>query len=226
MKNTYYLNACFIYSLLISFFISACSSDDQNRQTIIEDKSNFSSVFDEDRNFRVFLPPDYYNSSDKVYPIIYFFHGYGGRFNGPAEGEPSRSAEARYYDKFSGNWERCAPDSMDNIAEFVRTHDVIVAKWDGFVKEQYPRPYDIGPVKQDIQFVFYFKEFLEHVENNYRTLGTREGRAVSGLSMGGFMSMNVAGKFPSLVSSASFSVPLLLLPLVLSNFKYIPNLST
>ena len=115
---------------------------------------------------------------------------------------------------------------MDNIAEFVRTHDVIVAKWDGFVKEQYPRPYDIGPVKQDIQFVFYFKEFLEHVENNYRTLGTREGRAVSGLSMGGFMSMNVAGKFPSLVSSASFSVPLLLLPLVLSNFKYIPNLST
>jgi predicted alpha/beta superfamily hydrolase len=207
MKIAHCSNASFALLVLVMLFISACLPERQNEKTIIEDKSHFSSVFNEDRNFRVFLPPDYYDVSDKVYPIIYFFHGYGGRFNGPAEGVQSRSAEARYYDEFSGNWERCGPDSLDNIAEFVRTHDVIVAKWDGFVKEQYPRPYDIGPVKQDIQFVPYFKEFSEYIDANYRTLGTREGRAVSGLSMGGFMSMNVSGKFPSLFSSASFFCP-------------------
>ncbi len=178
-----------------------------SRKAIIEDRVHESKVFQEERHYRIFLPPDYYSKTDKRYPVIYFFHGFGGRFNGPADGESSVSAEARYYDEFNGNVKRCGPDSLDNIAEFVRNNDVIVAKWDGYVKEQYPRPYDIGPVQLDIQFTEYFKEFINIVDRNYRTIAKREGRAVSGLSMGGFTSMNMAAKFPHLISSASFFCP-------------------
>jgi hypothetical protein len=177
------------------------------KSVTIIDTTHFSKVFNEERHYRLFLPPDYFTSSEKRYPVIYYFHGYGGRYNGPADGIQSESAESRYYDEFNGNIERCGPDSLDNFAEYVRTHEVIVAKWDGYVETQYPRPYDVGPVKDDIQFADYFPEFVQNIDNNYRTISKREGRAVSGLSMGGFMSLWIASKYPHLISSASFFNP-------------------
>lgn len=177
------------------------------RKAIIEDRTHYSEVFKETRNVRLILPPDYYQHPERRYPVIYYFHGNAGRFNGPAEGEVSRSGEARYYDEFNGNYERCGPDSLDNFATYVSGNDVIIAKWDGYVPAQYPRPYDIAPVKEDRQFVDYFPEFVQYVDMHYRTKAYREGRAVSGLSMGGFMSMLVASKYPHLLSSASFFCP-------------------
>jgi enterochelin esterase-like enzyme len=201
-----------VYGGLIVLMIATTAScgdgySPEQGKTIIEDHTHFSHVFLERRNIRVFLPPDYYLNTHKRYPVIYFFHGFGGRFNGPAEGEQSVSAEARYYDEFNGNLERCGPDTVDNIAEVVRTNEVIVVKWDGFVKEQYPRPYDIGPVKQDMQFTDYFKELVAYTDSRYRTIPNREGRAVSGLSMGGFMAMVVAARYPHLISSVSAFCP-------------------
>lgn len=174
---------------------------------IIEDGVHYSEVFKENRHFRLILPPGYHAHPERRYPVIYYFHGNAGRFNGPADGEVSRSGEARYYDEFNGNYERCGPDSLDNFASYVASQDVIVAKWDGYVPAQYPRPYDIAPVKEDRQFVDYFPEFVQYIDGHYRTKPSRENRAVSGLSMGGFVSMLVASKYPHLLSSASFFCP-------------------
>ena len=66
-----------------------------NTVTII-DTTHFSKVFEEVRHYRIFLPPDYFSQAEKRYPVIYYFHGYGGRYNGPAEGIQSQSAESRY----------------------------------------------------------------------------------------------------------------------------------
>jgi hypothetical protein len=177
------------------------------RKAIIEDGQHYSQIFRENRNFRLILPPDYHQHPERQYPVIYYFHGNAGRFNGPAEGEVSRSGEARYYDEFNENYERCGPDSLDNFASYVAANEVIIAKWDGYVPTQYPRPYDIAPVKEDRQFVDYFPEFVQYIDSHYRTKPYREARAVSGLSMGGFMSMLVASKYPHLLSSASFFCP-------------------
>jgi hypothetical protein len=174
---------------------------------LIEDGSHYSKVFKENRRFRLILPAGYHQHPERRYPVIYYFHGNAGRYNGPAEGEASRSGEARYYDEFNGNFERCGPDSLDNFAAYVADNDVIIAKWDGYVPAQYPRPYDIAPVKEDRQFVDYFPEFVQYIDTHFRTKPYRSGRAVSGLSMGGFMSMLVASKYPHLISSASFFCP-------------------
>jgi hypothetical protein len=84
---------------------------------------------------------------------------------------------------------------------------VIVVKLDGYNPrtrdEKYPRPWNIGPVETDRQFPFYFQELAAYIDANYRTKPDRDHRATAGLSMGGFMSFWVAGKFPQLVSSAS-----------------------
>lgn len=209
------MNTCYYKAiiLLLLFNITELNNSQVFAQspdkaaTTIKDQTYDSKVFDKERHCRIFLPPGYEANPDKHYPVIYFFHGFAGRYNGPAEGEQSVSGEVRYYDEFNGNTARCGPDSLDNIAEYVRTHEVIVAKWDGYVEAQYPRPYDVGPVRDDIQFTDYFLEFVDYVDNNYRTIPTREGRAVSGLSMGGFMAMWMASKFPQLIGSASAFCP-------------------
>lgn len=158
---------------------------------MVLDCTHDSLVFKEPRHYRVFLPPAY-SSSSRRYPVVYWFHGYGERFDkGPANKEYDRGTD------YNG----------DNIANFVATHDVIVVKWDGYnprkPNEDYPRPYNIGPVETDRQFALYFPELVAHIDAHYRTIADREHRATSGLSMGGFMSFWIAGKYPDLVSSAS-----------------------
>jgi hypothetical protein len=153
---------------------------------LILDLTHESQVFHETRRYRVILPPSY-NSSTTRYPVIYWFHGYGERYN---QGPPNKE------------YDRGKDYSGDNLANFVATHDVIIVKWDG---ENPPssRPYNIGPAETDRQFPLYFPELVSHIDATYRTIPDREHRATAGLSMGGFMSFWIAGKYPDLVSSAS-----------------------
>jgi hypothetical protein len=162
-------------------------------QAQILDLKHYSHVFGEERHFRIFLPPDYDRATNKRYPVIYFFHGYGERYN--------RSPRRRSGYDAGGDY------AGDNIAAFVGRHDVLVVKWDGYNPrtsgEAYPRPYNISPVETYRQFPLYFPELVRYIDANFRTLPEREHRATAGLSMGGFMSFWIAGKYPHLVGSAS-----------------------
>jgi hypothetical protein len=162
---------------------------------LIEDRSHQSEVLGEERHYRVFLPPDY-ASSEKRYPVIYWFHGWSERYNRPPRSQPDRN-----YDEGEGFYRG------DTISRFVATHDVIVVKWDGYNPrkpgEDYLRPYNVSPVETARQFPLYFPELVDHIDRTYRTIADREHRATAGLSMGGFMSFWVAGKYPDLVGSAS-----------------------
>ncbi len=63
---------------LVVLFLIACPL--WCADTIIWDRTHHSAVFHETRNYRIFLPADY-ESSQKRYPVIYWFHGYGERYN-------------------------------------------------------------------------------------------------------------------------------------------------
>ena len=171
-----------------------CALSARAAEPIILDRVHFSQVFMETRNFRIFLPPDY-ETSGKRYPVIYWFHGWSERFNKPVADTPHR------------NYDTGTDYGGDNIANFVATHAVIVVKWDGynprFAGDNYPRPYNISPVETSRQFPLYFPELVDFIDANYRTIADRDHRATAGLSMGGFMSFWIAGKYPHLISSAS-----------------------
>jgi len=175
-------------------FILLCALPAFGAEATIQDRVQFSQVFTETRNFRIFLPPNY-ETSGKRYPVIYWFHGWSERFNKPVDDPPNR------------NYDSGTDYGGDNIANFVATHDVIVVKWDGFNPrfsgDNYKRPYNIGPVETNRQFPLYFPDLVDFIDANYRTIADRDHRATAGLSMGGFMSFWIAGKYPHLVSSAS-----------------------
>ena len=159
--------------------------------TII-DSRHYSNTFGEVRNYRIFLPPGYYKS-EKRYPVIYFFHGWSQRSFG--------DGGYRYAEFDKGN-----DNGGDNISKFVATHEAIVVKWDGFNRDvdekYYFRPYNVDPVETNRQFPIYFPELVNHIDAEYRTIADRQYRGVSGLSMGGFMSFWIAGKYPDMVCAA------------------------
>ena len=159
--------------------------------TIIDSK-HYSKVFGEVRNFRVFLPPGYYENPQKKYPVIYFYHGWSQRYFG------SGPDSYNHFEKGDDN-------NGDNIAGFVAGHDVIVVKADGYNRstgeDYYLRPYNIGPVETYRQFPVYFPELVSFIDASYHTIADRGHRAISGLSMGGFMSFWIGGKYPHLISA-------------------------
>ncbi len=175
--------------LLILAAARRCAS-----KALIADRTHQSEVLRETRHFRINLPGDY-AASGKRYPVVYWFHGYGERYNKPVDEPKDR------------NYDTGTDYSGDTIGAYVTNHDLIVVKLDGYNPrtrdEKYPRPWNIGPVETYRQFPFYFQELVAYIDANYRTMADRDHRGTAGLSMGGFMSFWIAGKFPQLVSSAS-----------------------
>ena len=172
----------------VNFFKVA--SDTANSAIII-DTSHYSSVFAEVRNYRIFLPPAYFSNPLKRYPVIYFYHGWSERFFGVTG---------------TAGYDKGAENNGDNIANYVAKHDVIVVKPDGFNAnddEAYKlQPYNVDPVVSSRQFPIYFPEFVKYIDTHFKTIADRNHRAVSGLSMGGFMTFVIAGKYPDMVSAA------------------------
>jgi len=189
MKNKLKLTAVFFLIVMATFHTNA-----QNPPGVtIIDSRHYSNAFGEMRNYRIFLPPHYFENTQKKYPVIYFMHGWSQRYFGDGG---QTYAE---FDKGNDN-------NDDNIENFVSAHEVIVVKSDGYNRrsdeQYYLRPYNIGPVETFRQFPIYFPELVDHIDTHYRTIADREHRAISGLSMGGFMAFWIGGKYPHLFSAA------------------------
>lgn len=177
--------------MLLLFAFADVTAQDPDSAAIV-DARHYSNVFGEARNYRVFLPPSYSQNSDKRYPVIYFFHGWSQRYFGSSDPY--------------GDFDKGSDNGGDNIASFVSAHDVIVVKADGYNRSPdepyYVRPYNVTPVETYRQFPIYFPELVEHIDTRYRTIADRAHRGIAGLSMGGFMTFWIAGKYPHLVSAA------------------------
>jgi len=151
------------------------------------DKTHSSKIFGEARHYRIFLPPDY-ETSGKAYPVIYYFHGHSDRYT------------LEHYDN--------GTDTVPRIIAFVAKHDVIVVSVDGYVAKDYSgfyggSPWDVGLEGGEYDFGGYFRELADHIDATYRTLRDRRHRGISGLSMGGFMSLYLSARYPDLIGSAS-----------------------
>lgn len=151
------------------------------------DRTHPSAIFGGPRNYRIFLPPDY-ASSKQAYPVLYYFHGHSDRYT------------LEHYDD--------GTDTVPKITAFVAAHPVIVVAVDGYVARDYTgfyggTPWDVMATGGEYDFGACFRELVTHIDSTYRTLTSRRARAVSGLSMGGFMSLYLSARYPDLIGSAS-----------------------
>jgi enterochelin esterase-like enzyme len=120
--------------------------------------------------------PEGYETSALAYPVLYLIHGY--------------SLDNRLWIKYAPNF---AP--LDRIDELVETGEVapliIVMP-------------DMGPVNRNVKSVedHFIQEIMPFVEEHYRTIAVREGRAIGGYSLGGADAFHIALSYPDLFSIA------------------------
>jgi len=128
-------------------------------------------------SYLIYLPPDYELAKDRRYPVVYWLHGIGGS----QQGVP-RMAER-----------------LTQAIEDSKSPSMIVVYVNGMIRSGYV---DTANGKWPVETVT-IKELIPYIDATYRTIATREGRAVEGFSMGGSGAAKWGFKYPELFGTVS-----------------------
>jgi len=167
-------------SIFISFFCIFCliGSIKGYSSKIIENQVMKSKIMPEDVHYSVYLPPCY-DVSDRSYPIVYLLHGY----------TDNETAWVQF-----GDVQRIADQGIENGT----ISPCIIVMPDG--KETYYINTFEGKEPFEDMFI---KEFIPHIEKEYRVRKGKEFRGISGLSMGGYGSLLLSLKHPDLFTACA-----------------------
>ena len=159
-------------------FLILQSSFAQNGK-IYDNLSLKSSILKSERNFAVYLPPDY-ETSQRSYPVLYLLHGSGDDQTGWVQfGEVLHITDKAIKEGKATPMIIVMPDAKTGRLGY---YNDIKGQWN----------------YED----FFFKELIPHVEKTYRIKSEKRYRAVAGLSMGGGGSFMYALHHPEMFSSA------------------------
>lgn len=137
------------------------------------------------RRMTVYTPAGY-ETSGKRYPVFYLLHGMGG--DEDAWSELGRACQI-----------------LDNLIAQGKAKPMIVVMTNGNPsQEAAPGETHYGLVQPTTQlprtmdglFEEGFKDVVTYVDKTYRTQKNKAGRAIAGLSMGGFHSMHISAYYP------------------------------
>lgn len=144
-----------------------------------------SPTLNMDRRITIYTPPGY-ESSTENYPVLYLLHGMGGD-------EEAWIALGR------------AAQIMDNLIAEGKAKPMIVVMTNGnAAQEAAPGESSLGFQKPSMQqpktmegsMETSFPDVISFIDSNYRTIKEKSGRAISGLSMGGFHSLHISKEYP------------------------------
>jgi S-formylglutathione hydrolase FrmB len=136
-----------------------------------------SAALGKELKYAVQLPPSYKQDTKRRYPVLYFLHGMFGN-----EGEFQRRGVAAAVSRLRNE---------GKIGEFII---VAPAGENSFYLNS-----KMGVRYEDA----IIKDLIPHIEKTYRVVGTPSGRAIQGISMGGFGALMLAFKHPEMFSSVS-----------------------
>ena len=146
---------------------------------VFDQVSHKSKILKTDRNFAIYLPPDY-DTSQRSYPVLYLLHGAGDDQTGWVQfGEVLHITDKAIAEGKITPMIIVMPDAFTNRLGYFND---IRGDWD---YEDY-----------------FFKELMPYVEDTYRIKKEKRYRAISGLSMGGGGTFVYALHHPELFSSA------------------------
>ena len=147
--------------------------------------SFFSRSLGRDVSYLAWLPPGY-ATSGKTYPSLYLLHGVG-------------SSEAYGVEEWLGY---ALTEDLDRMLAMGTIEPMIVILPNG------EQGYWINQANGGPQWAdFVAKDLLNNVDATFRTIATRETRAIGGLSMGGHGAVQIAYNHPELFSVAGAHSP-------------------
>ena len=120
------------------------------------------------------IVPDNYKKSKKKFPVVYLLHGYSGNY---------------------GTWVK----SFKEVLQQVDRYGFIAIGVDG----NYSSWYFDSPIDPTFKYETYIiDELVPFIDKKYKTIASREGRAISGLSMGGHGALYLSLKHQDVFGAA------------------------
>ena len=174
------MNTCWnrlVIAILLSCFGFSATAQ---HGKVHDNLSMKSEILKMDRNYAVYLPPDY-ESSERSYPVLYLLHGATDNHTGWVQfGEVLHITDKA-------------------IREGKATPMIIIMPDADTKRMGY-----FNDISEDWRYEdFFFDELMPHVEQKFRIRREKRYRAVAGLSMGGGGSFMYALHRPDLFSSAA-----------------------
>jgi S-formylglutathione hydrolase FrmB len=167
------------FSVVLFLLIAGASAAAQSR---IDCSALNSHVLQQVIHYCVYLPAGYDAAAaptlSKRYPVLYFLHGLGDN-------------EQTLFN--SGGW-----TLLDDLRNQHKMGDFLIVAPEG------RRSFYINSADGSVRYSdFFLQEFLPHIESKYRVRPGRAGRAISGISMGGYGALRFAFAHPELFSAVS-----------------------
>lgn len=135
-----------------------------------------------DRRLTVYTPAGYEKHDKASYPVVYVLHGIGGD-------EDAWVTQGR------------ATQILDNLIASGKAVPMIAVFTNGNISQEaaplenatgYTRPTMQLPKTMEGSFESAFGEIVSFIDSRYRTVAKKEGRAICGLSMGGFHTLYIS----------------------------------
>ncbi len=173
------MDRCFRIILL---FAALATSFPLHAQSRIDCNALESRILKHPVHYCVYLPASYDSGDTKhpaqTYPVLYFLHGLGDN-------------ERTLFN--SGGW-----TLLDDLRQKHRIGEFLIAAPEG------GRTFYINSADGTTRYNdFFLQEFIPLIETKYRIQRGRRGRAVSGISMGGYGALRFAFSHPEMFSAVS-----------------------
>ena len=163
-------------ALLVSLLCSVAPARAQSR---IDCAAMKSQILKQVVHYCVYLPGSYNDTSAKAarYPVLYFLHGLGGN-------------EQSLFNNGSS--------LLDDLHRQGKIGDFLIVEPEG------RRSFYINSADGKVRYSdFLIREFIPQIETKYRIRSGRAGRAISGISMGGYGAIRLAFAHPEMFSAVS-----------------------
>ncbi len=141
-------------------------------QADIQTVAFFSESVERPTKYNIVLPRGY-ESSDRRYPVLYLLHGLS---------------------------QNCQAWSRQGVGFYAPLFDMIIVMPDAGNSWYVNWAQSDGGQKNDWEDHI-VRDLIGHVDANYRTIARREGRAINGLSMGGYGGLTLGLRHPDLFVS-------------------------
>jgi S-formylglutathione hydrolase FrmB len=165
---------------LFLIVIAFCFSLAAKAQSRTDCNAFESRILKQSVRYCVQLPPDYDASDSKHsrYPVLYFLHGLG-------QNEQTMFG--------TGGW-----SLIEDLRRQRKIGDFLIVAPEG------GRSFYINSANDAFRYSdFFIQEFIPHIESRYRVRAGRNGRAITGISMGGYGALRFAFAHPEVFSAVS-----------------------
>ncbi len=168
-----------VFLVLLAVLLAAGPAAAQSR---IDCSALDSKILKRAVHYCVYLPAGYATGAAQTppqrYPVLYFLHGLG-------------DSEQTLFN--SGVW-----TLLDDLRKQHKIGDFLMVAPEG------RRSFYINSADGSVRYNdFFLQEFMPHIERKYSVHPVRDGRAISGISMGGYGALRFAFAHPELFSAVS-----------------------